>query len=170
MDLNTPRWRQYLLPLTQTVITERGHSLVCIPDRTTAECELEKLRREYSERLVRAVICKVQARRRRALTPPFRYFTRRHGNCGLVLKPPRFTRLDWQRFSLFFPFWGAPPPKPRRQRRSPPGTHPDPLALAFTLSRLFRPAETRVRSRKTDTILDTKCFSSNGRKIVAEFS
>ena len=74
MDSNTPRWCQYLLPLTQIVITERGHSLVCIPDRTTAECELEKLRREYSERLVRAVIRKTKPGKRGTYT--LRYFTR----------------------------------------------------------------------------------------------
>jgi hypothetical protein len=48
MNLDTPRWRQCLFPLTQIIVTERGHSLVCIPDRTTAECELEKLRREFA--------------------------------------------------------------------------------------------------------------------------
>jgi hypothetical protein len=74
MDLNTPHWRQYLLPLTQTVITERGHSLVCIPDRSTAECELEKLKREYSDRLVRAVIRKTKSGKRGTYT--LRYFTR----------------------------------------------------------------------------------------------
>lgn len=74
MDLNTSHWRQYLLPLTQLVITERGHSLVCIPDRTTAESELEKLRREYSDRLVRAVIRKTKPGERGTYT--LRYFTR----------------------------------------------------------------------------------------------
>lgn len=73
MDFNTPRWRQYLLPLTQTVITERGHSLVCIPDRITAESELEKLRREYSDLLVRAVIRKTKPGTRGTYT--LRYFT-----------------------------------------------------------------------------------------------
>jgi hypothetical protein len=73
MNFDIPRWRQCLLPLTQTVITERGHSLVCIPDRTTAECELEKLRREYSDRLARAVIRKTKPGKRGTYT--LRYFT-----------------------------------------------------------------------------------------------
>lgn len=74
---HTPRWRQTLLPLVQAVTTERGHSLVCIPDRTTAECELTALRREYGERLIKAVIRKDRSRHpgNRA-TYTLRYFTR----------------------------------------------------------------------------------------------
>ena len=65
---------QRLLPLTQTVTTERGHSLVCIPDRTTAECELTTLRREYGDRLIKAVIRKDRPGQRSTYT--LRYFTR----------------------------------------------------------------------------------------------
>lgn len=74
MNVTSPHWLQGLLPLTHIVITERGHSLVCIPDRTTAECELEKLRREYRKRLVRAAIRK--DRPGKASTYTLRYFTR----------------------------------------------------------------------------------------------
>src|SRR3974390_1701142 len=35
---------QFLLKLNQTITVERGHSLICIPDRTTADYELSKLR------------------------------------------------------------------------------------------------------------------------------
>ena len=35
---------QLLFHVVQTVTTERGHSFVCIPDRTAAEDELRKLR------------------------------------------------------------------------------------------------------------------------------
>jgi len=35
---------QRLFPLNHTVTTKRAHSLVCLPDRTTAENELRKLR------------------------------------------------------------------------------------------------------------------------------
>jgi hypothetical protein len=74
---------QLLFPLTQAVTTERGHSLVCIPDRTTAECELTTIRREYGARLIKAVIRKDRrspAPRHSSLAPPttytLRYFTR----------------------------------------------------------------------------------------------
>ena len=66
--------QQFLLPLTHTVITERGHSLVCIPDRTTAEHEREKLRREFRERFIRSDICKDRPGKRSTYT--LRYFTR----------------------------------------------------------------------------------------------
>ena len=74
MNLDSPRWLQGLLPLAQTVVSERGHSLVCIPDRTTAECELQKLRRQYRKRLVRAAIRK--DRPGKSSTYTLRYFTR----------------------------------------------------------------------------------------------
>jgi len=74
MNLNTPRWCQCLLPLVQTVVTECGHSLVCIPDRSTAEYELEKLRLEYRTQLIRATIRK--DRRGKSSTYTLRYFTR----------------------------------------------------------------------------------------------
>jgi hypothetical protein len=72
MNWNTAT--QVLLPLTQTVITDKGHSLVCIPDRTTAECELEKLRTEYGKRLIRSVIRKDKPGKKSTYT--LRYFTR----------------------------------------------------------------------------------------------
>jgi hypothetical protein len=74
MNLTSPHWLQGLLPLTQTIVTERGHSLVCIPERDTAESEMAKLRREYRKRLVRAVISK--DRPGKASTYTLRYFTR----------------------------------------------------------------------------------------------
>jgi hypothetical protein len=61
------------------VVTEHKRSLVCIPDRTSAECELEKLRREYRERFIRATIRKDRARKRsrsKASTYTLRYLTR----------------------------------------------------------------------------------------------
>ena len=73
MNLTSPHWLQGLLPLTQTVIAERGHSLVCLPDRDTAESELVKLRREYRKRLVRAAIRKDKPGKS---TYTLRYFTR----------------------------------------------------------------------------------------------
>ena len=68
---------QLYFPLVQPVTTERGHSLVCIPDRTTAECELTALRREYGERLIKAVIRKDRSRHAgNRPTYTLRYFTR----------------------------------------------------------------------------------------------
>ena len=67
---------QLLLPLVQTVTTQRGHSLVCIPDRTTAECELTSLRREYGDRLIKAAIRKDRSRHAgNRPTYTLRYFT-----------------------------------------------------------------------------------------------
>ena len=51
---------QSTLPLTVTVTVERSRSLVEIPDRTTADHELTKLKRELGDRLVRHVIRKVR--------------------------------------------------------------------------------------------------------------
>jgi hypothetical protein len=65
---------QFLLLLTQKVITDKGHSLVCIPDRWAAEEELGKLRKEYGDRLIRAVIRKDKPGKRSTYT--LRYFTR----------------------------------------------------------------------------------------------
>jgi hypothetical protein len=74
MNFNSPHWLQSLLPLTQTTVTERGHSLVCIPDRDAAESELAKLRREYRKRLIRAAIRKDKPGKSSTYT--LRYFTR----------------------------------------------------------------------------------------------
>ena len=65
---------QFLLPLTQAVTTERGHSLICIPDRDTAECELNRLKVEYGPRLIKSVIRKDKPGRSSTFT--LRYFTR----------------------------------------------------------------------------------------------
>ena len=65
---------QLLLRLTQTVTTERGHSLVCIPDRTTADYELSKLKNEYGARLIKTTIRK--DRPGKGSTYALRYFTR----------------------------------------------------------------------------------------------
>jgi hypothetical protein len=51
---------QYTLPLTMTVTIERARSLVEIPDRTTAECELVQLQRRLGDRLVKHAIRKVR--------------------------------------------------------------------------------------------------------------
>jgi hypothetical protein len=68
---------QLFFRLVQPVTPERGHSLVCIPDRTTAECELTNLRREYGERLIKAVIRKDRSRHPgNRPTYTLRYFTR----------------------------------------------------------------------------------------------
>lgn len=55
---------QFLLPLTQTVTVETPHSMICIPDRDTAECELTRLRHEYGEGLIKATIRKDRGSRR----------------------------------------------------------------------------------------------------------
>ena len=49
---------QFLLRLSHTVVYERSTSLICIPDRDTAECELTKLKHEHGPRLLKAVIRK----------------------------------------------------------------------------------------------------------------
>ena len=49
---------QYLLPLEHTVTRERSCSLVDIPDRSTAEYELEKLKRRFNGVLLSAKIRK----------------------------------------------------------------------------------------------------------------
>lgn len=49
---------QFLLPLQHTITTERSCSLVCIPDRSTAEYELEKLKRRFGKQLISAKIRK----------------------------------------------------------------------------------------------------------------
>lgn len=65
---------QWLLPLTQTVVTEQARSLVCLPNRDTAQQEREKLRREFRDSLVKADIRK--DRTGRASTYTLRYVTR----------------------------------------------------------------------------------------------
>jgi len=70
---------QLLFPLTQAVTTERRHSLVCIPDRDSAECELTRLKAEYGERLLKATIRKDKPpKKARDARPTYtlRYLTR----------------------------------------------------------------------------------------------
>jgi hypothetical protein len=55
---------QRLLPLSRTVTVETPHSLICIPDRDTAECELTRLRQRYGVNLVKATIRKDRGSRR----------------------------------------------------------------------------------------------------------
>ena len=55
---------QILLRLIHTVTSERSISLVCIPDRDSAECELTKLRYEHGPRLLKAIIRKDRPSRR----------------------------------------------------------------------------------------------------------
>jgi hypothetical protein len=49
---------QLCLPLSHIVTHERSISLVCIPDRDTAECELTRLRSQHGPNLLRATIRK----------------------------------------------------------------------------------------------------------------
>jgi hypothetical protein len=49
---------QFLLRLTHTVTIERSVSLICIPDRDSAECELTKLKNQHGPRLLKSVIRK----------------------------------------------------------------------------------------------------------------
>jgi hypothetical protein len=49
---------QLLIRLTNTVTIERSISMICIPDRDTAECELTRLKREHGPRLLKAIIRK----------------------------------------------------------------------------------------------------------------
>src|SRR5262245_25810207 len=49
---------QFLLRLTHTVTLERSISMICIPDRDTAECELTRLRCQHGPRLLKAIIRK----------------------------------------------------------------------------------------------------------------
>jgi hypothetical protein len=65
---------QFLLRLTQTITVERGHSLICIPDRTTADYELSKLRDKLGANLIKAAIRKDKPGPRSTYT--LRYFTR----------------------------------------------------------------------------------------------
>ena len=49
---------QLFLSLSHLVTYERSISLVCIPDRDSAECELTQLRNKYGADLLKAVIRK----------------------------------------------------------------------------------------------------------------
>jgi hypothetical protein len=49
---------QLLIRLTHTVTVERSISLVCIPDRDSAECERTRLRAQHGPNLLRADIRK----------------------------------------------------------------------------------------------------------------
>jgi len=49
---------QFLLRLTHSVTIERSTSLICIPDRDTAECERTRLRAQHGTNLLRADIRK----------------------------------------------------------------------------------------------------------------
>jgi hypothetical protein len=51
---------QFTLPLTMSVTIERTRSLVEIPDRTTAEVELQKLQRRLGAQLIKHTIRKVR--------------------------------------------------------------------------------------------------------------
>ena len=65
---------QLLLPLTQTVTTERGISLVCIPDRFAAENDLTRLRNKYGTNFLKATIRKDRPGKNSTYT--LRYFIR----------------------------------------------------------------------------------------------
>ena len=57
MDLHN-HFTQFLFRLTHTVTIERSTSLICIPDRDTAECERTRLQNKYGPNLLRADIRK----------------------------------------------------------------------------------------------------------------
>jgi hypothetical protein len=65
---------QFLLRLTQTITVERGLSLVCIPDRTTADYERSRLRTKHGANLIKTAIRKDKPGPRSTYT--LRYFTR----------------------------------------------------------------------------------------------
>jgi hypothetical protein len=65
---------QYLLPLTQAVTTERGISLVCIPDRYAAENELTHIQAQFGPDFIKATIRKDKPGRNSTYT--LRYFIR----------------------------------------------------------------------------------------------
>jgi hypothetical protein len=49
---------KFLLQLSHTFVYERSTSLICIPDRDTAECERTRLQAQYGPNLLRADIRK----------------------------------------------------------------------------------------------------------------
>ena len=65
---------QLLLPLTQAVATERGISLVCIPDRYAAENDLTRLQAKYGPNFLKATIRKDRPGKNSTYT--LRYFIR----------------------------------------------------------------------------------------------
>ena len=65
---------QLLLPLTQAVATERGISLVCIPDRYAAENDLTRLKNKYGPNFLKATIRKDRPGKNSTYT--LRYFVR----------------------------------------------------------------------------------------------
>jgi hypothetical protein len=65
---------QRLLHLTHTVTAERSISLVCIPDRDSAECERTRLRAKHGPNLLRADIRKDRPGR----SGTSRYYTLRY--------------------------------------------------------------------------------------------
>ncbi len=77
---------QLHFPLVQTVTSERAHSLVCIPDRDSAECELTRLRHQYGANLLKAVIRKdrpPKSNPRACTTYTLRYFTQETNTVAL---------------------------------------------------------------------------------------
>jgi len=63
-----------LIRLTHTVTIERSISLVCIPDRDSAECELTQLRYKFGANLLKAIIRKDRPGR----SGTSRYYTLRY--------------------------------------------------------------------------------------------
>ena len=57
-NFSEPHWCQSLLRLTRTVIVETRRRCVCIPDRTSAEYERDKLKREHGASMIAANISK----------------------------------------------------------------------------------------------------------------
>src|SRR5215204_4891548 len=79
---------QFLLRLTQTVTTESGVSLICIPDRDRAECELTRLKHQHGPNLLKAVIRKDRpGRSGTCKTYTLRYFIRETETRTLPKKP-----------------------------------------------------------------------------------
>jgi hypothetical protein len=69
---------QFLLRLTHTVTLERSISLVCMPDRDTAECERTRLRAEHGTNLLRADIRKDKRPARATGSGTLRTYTLRY--------------------------------------------------------------------------------------------
>ncbi len=70
---------QLVLPLVQAITVDRAISLVCIPDRDSAECALTRLRAKHGPNLVKATIRKDKPAKKASAartTYTLRYFYR----------------------------------------------------------------------------------------------
>jgi hypothetical protein len=75
---------QLLFRLSHNVTFERSVSLICIPDRDSAECELTQLKHQHGPRLLKAVIRKDRpGRSGTGQTYTLRYTIRQSESCTL---------------------------------------------------------------------------------------